>query len=154
MSINATLSDFEVLQQMQATVHREESAAGEAKLVNDGTWLSRLDNYEPLAPERLPHAGVRGYRLCFNVDENGAIKRHWMDVFFTPVTDAKGLVKQSKLGAQYATIIGMNEGDTFIDILERGKYTPVMQRITKSEAKNGYKAKNWTQKFQAVKVEA
>lgn len=146
------VNDFDVIRAMQETLHKEENEAAEAKLISDGTWETTLESYELMAPDRLPHAGVIGYRLCYNVSENGAMKRHWFNVYFTPVSNQKGLVLQSKLGAQLAAVVGMQEGDTFISLLERAKYTPVMQRISKKGASGGWKAGNTTWQISAVKV--
>lgn len=143
---------FDVIREMQAMLHKEETEAQEAKLVSDGTWISRLDSYEEVAPERLPHAGVVAYRLCYNVDEQGVMKRVWFNVYFTPVSNQKGLVLDSKRGAALATTIGMQEGDDFITLLERAKSTPVMLRISKKAAANGYKAGNSVWSISPVKT--
>ncbi len=150
--IAVSTNDFDVIRAMQETLHKEETEAAEAKLIADGTWETRLESYEPVAVDRLPHAGVIGYRLCYNVNENGVEKRHWFNVFFSPVSNQKGLTLQSKLGAQLASVLGMNEGDTFVGLLERAKYTPVMQRISKKAASGGYRAGNTTWGISAVKV--
>lgn len=144
------VSDFEKFRAMQAQLHREETEAMEARLISDGTWQTVLESYAPIDAERLPNAQVVGYRLCFNVDEHGVTKKHWINVYFTPVTNAKGLVLQSKLGAQLAQVVGMGEDDTFETMLDRAKVIPVMQRITKKAASGGFKAGNTTWQISAV----
>ncbi len=146
------VNDFDVIRAMQETLHKEENEQAEAKLINDGTWETKLESYIPMSEDRLPYAGVIGYRLCFNVYENEGTKRHWVNVFFSPVSNQKGLTLQSKLGAQLASVVGMHDGDTFESLLNRALTTPVMQRISRKPAQNGYKAGNTTWQISAVKV--
>lgn len=137
-------TDFEKYHAMLVQMNQEESAAQEARLVDEGTWTTILESFQPIDVDRLPNAEVRGYRLTFNVDQNGATKKHWVNVYMTPVSNAKGLVLQSKLGAQLAKALDMNPDESYEDLLNRAKGTPLLQRIGKKPASGGFKASNTT----------
>jgi hypothetical protein len=145
-------TDFERFHAMQQMVHKEEAEAQEARLIEDGTYQAVVDSYEPISPERLPSADVVGYRVTFKVDQQGVEKRNWVSLYFSPVMNNNGkLHLNSKLGTQLATALNMTAEDTIETVLERGKFTPVMQRIVRKPATNGYKAGNTTWAISPVK---
>lgn len=145
-------TEFDVIRAMQAEVHKQETEVSEGKLVSDGTWCAILESYETMSVDRLPAADVKGYRLCFNVDENGLAKRLWFNVYATPVHNAKGLVIQSTLATKLASVVGMQESETYEQFLERAKGHPVMLRVQKKAAANGFKAGNAVWAISAPKV--
>ena len=137
-----TLSDFEQFRQMRAQLHQEENQATEAKLLADGTWVGSLTGVTPIDLEKLPHASVIGYRLEFSVEDQGVAKRIWTDAYLTPVSGMKGLTLPSKRGAQLLGVLGMHDGETFQDVMNRAKGTPMKLRIGRDKGNNGYKPKN------------
>ncbi len=145
-------TEFDVIRAMQSEVHKQETEASEGKLVNDGTWCGLLESYEAMSVDRLPAADVKGYRLCFNVDENGTPKRLWFNVYATPVHNQKGLVIQSTLAAKLAIVLNMLENETYEQFLTRVIGQPVMLRVQKKAAANGYKAGNAVWAITAPKV--